>query len=1117
MPGQPRPQLLHQGVVKPGPSTFVQQGMALPGSQGMPPGAPHMAMGPTQVLTRPVHPNQAAGMLPQGHMGAVGIKRELSSDFDSPSTSGAPTPMDIASQKAAQEQAALEMKKLKRRQYQQKRRQSQGKESGQLARKRLRRVEEDYESCMESIMLQLRQLPPMMLRQPQLGSDYAVCCVYGSGNFSKVTTGCKTGDLQGSYGQATLKGTDDFYATQPYGDDPPVPRPFVPTKANFYHLDIGHLELDDPDEKKHYFRDNDTPDTVISSSSPECVMPDKPLRFPGLRLIEDDMSDEEDMCRKRASPVIPIIAPIPIRLKPGSKVAPELDKENVGITREPSQTKSRFGGHIPLKDSGNLSVTITISDASAENICGVLIDLANVLNIAAPTTYQILERTTAAPNKLGTYKCKSKDGKESDPVDIQTILNGAAKFCQHCDVVIVNNGIRKKASEIRSSKTNDFPFNNAEHDDIYFCSSTCYMQSALMHRSPSISHEKAAALVDHVIQAPSPPKRMRLSTDEEKSGFGERGDVEMKEGDQAAGGNDAVGEKKEVVPAAPAKSWKGVRFRVYAPNQVPPPRQKFRRPTERELTEMLFRMVITVMPQKMPDDTRKCLFCHTVGDGVSDGPARLLNLDVDKWVHLNCALWSEDVYETVNGALMNIEQALQQSLTLTCVLCNRTGATLRCFKTRCAAVYHLQCAVKDECVFYKNKTLYCSEHVPKNEKENELTTLSVYRRVYINRDENRQVATVMHHADENHLMRVGSLIFLNVGQLLPHQFQNFHNPNFIYPIGYKIIRFYWSMRVANKRCRYICSIHEANGFPEFRVLVSEPAQEDLELRDSTAKGVWQQILEPMQNLRKENANINIFPKYITGEDLFGLTEPAIVRILESLPGIETLTDYKFKYGRNPLLELPLAVNPTGCARSEPRIRGQVTFKRPHTVRTAGASARPALVSTPTTAGEVACPYSKQFVHSKSSQYKKMKQEWRNNVYLARSKIAGLGLYATRDIERHTMVIEYIGEIIRSELSETREKKYQEKNRGIYMFRLDEDRVVDATLCGGLARYINHSCNPNCVAEIVEVDRDLRIIIFAKRRIQRGEELAYDYKFDLEDDQHKIPCLCGAPNCKKWMN
>lgn len=69
----------------------------------------------------------------------------------------------------------------------------------------------------------------------------------------------------------------------------------------------------------------------------------------------------------------------------------------------------------------------------------------------------------------------------------------------------------------------------------------------------------------------------------------------------------------------------------------------------------------------------------------------------------------------------------------------------------------------------------------------------------------------------------------------------------------------------------------------------------------------------------------------------------------------------------------------------------------------------------------------------------MKQEWRQNVVLARSKIAGLGLYATRDLEKGQMVIEYIGEVIRSDLTDIREKKYEAQNRGIYMFRLDDDR------------------------------------------------------------------------------
>lgn len=57
-----------------------------------------------------------------------------------------------------------------------------------------------------------------------------------------------------------------------------------------------------------------------------------------------------------------------------------------------------------------------------------------------------------------------------------------------------------------------------------------------------------------------------------------------------------------------------------------------------------------------------------------------------------------------------------------------------------------------------------------------------------------------------------------------------------------------------------------------------------------------------------------------------------------------------------------------------------------------------------------------------------------------------------------------------------------------MFRLDENRVIDATLSGGLARYINHSCYPNCVAENVQIDRENKILIITNRRVSRGEEV-----------------------------
>jgi SET domain-containing protein len=59
-----------------------------------------------------------------------------------------------------------------------------------------------------------------------------------------------------------------------------------------------------------------------------------------------------------------------------------------------------------------------------------------------------------------------------------------------------------------------------------------------------------------------------------------------------------------------------------------------------------------------------------------------------------------------------------------------------------------------------------------------------------------------------------------------------------------------------------------------------------------------------------------------------------------------------------------------------------------------------------------------------------------------------------------------------------------------MFRLDDDHVIDATITGGLARYVNHCCNPNCIAEIVTLsERDSKIIIIANRRIAKGEEVS----------------------------
>ncbi|CAL9242401.1 unnamed protein product [Arabidopsis halleri] len=141
---------------------------------------------------------------------------------------------------------------------------------------------------------------------------------------------------------------------------------------------------------------------------------------------------------------------------------------------------------------------------------------------------------------------------------------------------------------------------------------------------------------------------------------------------------------------------------------------------------------------------------------------------------------------------------------------------------------------------------------------------------------------------------------------------------------------------------------------------------------------------------------------------------------------------------------------------------------------------------------------------KISQLKARKKRLR----FQQSKIHDWGLVALEPIEAEDFVIEYVGELIRSSISEIRERQYEKMGIGSsYLFRLDDGYVVDATKRGGIARFINHSCEPNCYTKIISVEGKKKIFIYAKRHIDAGEEISYNYKFPLEDD--KIPCNCGA--------
>nr|CAD1831618.1 unnamed protein product [Ananas comosus var. bracteatus] len=232
-------------------------------------------------------------------------------------------------------------------------------------------------------------------------------------------------------------------------------------------------------------------------------------------------------------------------------------------------------------------------------------------------------------------------------------------------------------------------------------------------------------------------------------------------------------------------------------------------------------------------------------------------------------------------------------------------------------------------------------------------------------------------------------------------------------------------------------------------------------------------------------------------------------------------------------------NPSGCARSEPYSyfgrRGQ---KQPQDLAAASLKRlfvenRPYLVGG-YRQNNVGCSSStNESLHNSGSsdtpqqetgnissmaeKYRNMKATFRKRLAFGKSRIHGFGVFAKLAHKAGDMVIEYIGELVRPQIADIREKCIYNSlvGAGTYMFRIDDERVIDATRAGSIAHLINHSCEPNCYSRVITVNGDEHIIIFAKRDINQWEELTYDYRFFSLDEE--LSCYCGFPKCRGVVN
>ncbi|XP_031762526.1 histone-lysine N-methyltransferase 2A isoform X2 [Xenopus tropicalis] len=305
--------------------------------------------------------------------------------------------------------------------------------------------------------------------------------------------------------------------------------------------------------------------------------------------------------------------------------------------------------------------------------------------------------------------------------------------------------------------------------------------------------------------------------------------------------------------------------------------------------------------------------------------------------------------------------------------------------------------------------------------------------------------------------------------------------------------------------------------PKTGLLFEISSDDGFQISAGSIEEAWKSLTEKVQEARSNARLKQLSFAGVSGLRMLGIVHDAVVFLVEQLYGANRCRNYKFRFHRPEGEEEP-PINPHGSARAEVHRRKSAfdmfnflasKHRQPPEYKPNDEEEEEVQLKSARRATSMDLPMPMRFRH--------LKKTSKEAVGVYRSPIHGRGLFCRRNIDAGEMVIEYSGNVIRSILTDKREKYYDGKGIGCYMFRIDDSEVVDATMHGNAARFINHSCEPNCYSRVIPIDGQKHIVIFAMRKIYRGEELTYDYKFPIEDANNKLACNCGTKKCRKFLN